>query len=74
VVELHGSDGELIAMNDDWASGSQQNEISATGLASGNAQEAALIATIPSGSYTAIVQGANGGAGIGLVEIYDLDL
>ena len=74
VVELHGSDGELIAMNDDWASGSQQNEISATGLPPGNAQEAALIATIPSGSYTAIVQGANGGAGIGLVEIYDLDL
>ena len=73
MVELHGSDGQLIALNDDWASGSQQGEITATGLQPGNARESALIATIPSGNYTAIVQGANGGAGIGLVEIYDLD-
>ena len=73
VVELHGSDGHLIALNDDWASGSQQGEITATGLQPGNARESALIATIPSGNYTAIVQGADGGAGIGLVEIYDLD-
>lgn len=74
VVELHGSDGQVIAANDDWASGSQQSEILATGLQPGDPREAALIATIPSGNYTAIVQGADGGAGIGLVEIYDLDL
>ena len=49
VVELHGSDGQLIALNDDWASGSQQGEITATGLQPGNARESALIATIPSG-------------------------
>jgi hypothetical protein len=73
VVELHGSDGQLVALNDDWASGSQQGEITATGLQPSNARESALVATIPSGNYTAIVQGANGGAGIGLVEIYDLD-
>ena len=73
VVELHGSDGQLIALNDDWATGSQEGEITATGLQPGNSLESALIATIPSGNYTAIVQGANGGAGIGLVEIYDLD-
>ena len=73
MVELHGSDGQLIALNDDWASGSEQGEITATGLQPGNARESALIATIPSGNYTAIVQGVNGGAGIGLVEIYDLD-
>jgi hypothetical protein len=74
MVELHGSDGQLIAVNDDWESGSQQSEISATGLQPSDSQEAALIASIPSGNYTAIVQGADGGAGIGLVEIYDLDL
>ena len=72
-VELHGSDGQLIALNDDWAAGSQQDEIIATGLQPGNSQESALVATIPSGNYTAIVEGTNGGAGIGLVEIYDLD-
>ena len=73
MVELHGSDGQLIALNDDWANGSEQGEITATGLHPANARESALIATIPSGNYTAIVQGVNGGAGIGLVEIYDLD-
>lgn len=73
MVELHGSDGQLIALNDDWANGSEQGEITATGLQPANARESALIATIPSGNYTAIVQGVNGGAGIGLVEIYDLD-
>ncbi len=73
-VELHGSNGELIASNDDWASGSQQGDIVATGLQPVDPREAALMATIPSGNYTAIVQGAGGGAGIGLVEIYDLDL
>ncbi len=73
-VELHGSDGQLIASNDDWASGSQQGDIVATGLQPVDPREAALMATIPSGNYTAIVQGVGGGAGIGLVEIYDLDL
>jgi len=73
IVELHGSDGQLIALNDDGANGSEQGEITATGLQPANARESALIATIPSGNYTAIVQGVNGGAGIGLVEIYDLD-
>lgn len=74
VVELHGSDGQLVAANDDWASGAQQGDIVATGLQPGDPREAALIATISAGNYTAIVQGADGGAGIGLVEIYDLDL
>jgi len=31
-----------------------------------------LQATLTPGSYTAIVRGANGATGIGLVEIYDL--
>ncbi|MEO5719158.1 MAG: matrixin family metalloprotease [Chthoniobacterales bacterium] len=73
-VELHGSDGQLIASNDDWASSSQQSDIVATGLQPSDPREAALMATIPAGNYTAIVQGAGGSAGIGLVEIYDLDL
>jgi hypothetical protein len=73
-VELHGSDGQVIAANDDWAEGAQQNDIVATGLQPTDPREAALIATIPAGNYTAIVQGADGGAGVGLVEVYDLDL
>jgi Matrixin len=72
-LELYGDDGQLIALNNDWATGTQQGEIAATGLQPGNSLESALIATIPPGNYTAIVRGANGESGIGLVEIYDLD-
>ena len=33
-----------------------------------------MIVTLPPGSYTAIVSGNNGGTGIALAEVYDLDL
>ena len=79
MLELHQPDGSVIT-NDNWKS-SQQAEIEATGLAPTNDLESAIIATLPpvdpavsgSGIYTAIVSGKNGGTGIGLVEVYDLD-
>jgi hypothetical protein len=73
LVELHDSTGQLVAMNDDWESGSQVSEIIATGLPPGNPLESALIATLAPGNYTAVVRGADSGAGLALVEIYDLD-
>ncbi len=73
VLELHNSAGTLVASNDDWATGSQAAEISAAGMAPPSPQESALIATLPPGSYTAIVRGANNSSGVGLVELYDLD-
>jgi hypothetical protein len=32
--------------------------------------ESALVVTVAAGNYTAILEGSNGGTGIGLVEIY----
>ncbi len=72
-VELHNGDGALIASNDNWNESPQQSEISASGFAPSDARECALLATLAPGGYTAIVRGADGGEGIGLVEIYDLD-
>jgi hypothetical protein len=37
-----------------------------------NDLEAAIAATLPPGTYTAIVAGRSGGTGIGLVEVYNL--
>jgi hypothetical protein len=34
--------------------------------------ESAIVRTLDPGSYTAIVRGKDGGAGIGLVEMYSL--
>jgi hypothetical protein len=69
-LELHDSRGGVIT-NDNWRS-TQEAEIQATGLAPADNRESAIIVTVPAGSYTAILRGATGGSGVGLIEIYDL--
>ncbi|MEY2528510.1 MAG: hypothetical protein QOJ05_600 [Verrucomicrobiota bacterium] len=75
-VELHDGSGTLIASNDDWKTrpdgSSQQAEIEATGIQPTNDLESALVRTLPSGGYTAIVRGMNSTTGVGLVETYKL--
>jgi hypothetical protein len=71
-LELYDSNGKLLAKNDDWRSG-QQQEVTDAGLAPASDVESALIATLPPGNYTAQVRGADSGSGNGIVEVYDLD-
>src|SRR6266699_287437 len=71
-LELHDSSGNLLASNDDWGSGTQATAISASGYQPSNTKESAIIATLASGNYTAIVRGVNDGTGIALVDAYDL--
>ena len=71
-VELRGPAGELISFNDNWMDSSNANDIIATGLAPDDQHEAAIIATLEPGSYTAIMRGLNNTTGIGAVEAYDL--
>ncbi len=70
-LELHDQSGAIIASNDDWKE-AQEAEITATGFAPTNDKESAILATLPPGPYTAIVRGAKGETGVGLVEFYDL--
>ena len=72
VLELHDASGAIIAQNDNWRT-TQQTEIKETALAPTDDREAALIATVNPGNYTAIVRGANKTTGVALVEVYDLD-
>jgi len=72
VIDLHRSDGSIVMANDNWKD-AQQADIEATGLAPRDDREAALIATLPPGNYTAVVTGKNGGTGVGLAEAYDVD-
>jgi hypothetical protein len=69
-LELHDSHGAVLT-NDNWRS-SQEAEIQATGLAPTDDRESAIIVVVPAGAYTAIIRGATGGVGVGLIEIYDL--
>ena len=69
-LELHFPDGSVMT-NHDWRS-DQEQEIEESGIAPTDDREAAMIATLDPGSYTAIVSGKNGGVGIAMVEAYDL--
>jgi Galactose oxidase, central domain/Kelch motif len=64
-------DNTSVASNDDWKIPAQA-EIEATGLQPTNDLECALVRTLAPGSYTAIVRGANGGTGVGTVQVFDL--
>jgi PKD repeat protein len=70
-LEIHDSNGSEPLTNDNWRS-SQEAEIQQTGLAPTDDRESAVVKRLPAGNYTAIIRGADGGQGIGVVELYDL--
>ena len=72
-LELVGPGG-TIATNDNWRS-TQQAAILASSVPPTNDLESAIVANLPANStgYTAIMRGAGGTTGVGLVEVYDLD-
>jgi len=61
-----------IASNDNWQD-ANASAIQATGLAPANVLEAAILTTLTPGAYTAMVSGAGGGTGVGMVEVYEID-
>ena len=77
-LELYDARGTLIASNDNWQhtiiggiiTSSQVQDIRNSGYAPENRSESAIIATLPSGKYTAIVRGVNNTTGVALVEVY----
>jgi hypothetical protein len=71
LLKLHNSKGGLIASNDDWIS--RRQEVLATGVAPTDTREAAIVATLPPGHYTAVVESKTGVPGVALFELYDLD-
>ncbi|MCF7992831.1 MAG: CRTAC1 family protein [Thiohalocapsa sp.] len=62
-----------IDFNDNWRDSDRASEISATGRAPQSNAEAAIIATLPPGAYTAHVTDAAGAAGIAIVEALGID-
>ena len=61
-LELRDSNGTLLASNDNC--GDSPIPV--------NPPEACIDISLPPGAFTAIMAGKNGGSGIGLVEIYNL--
>lgn len=70
---LHDGNGVLIATNDNWRD-TQQDELKATTIPPTNDYDAAIVRTLVPGAYTAVLAGKGTTTGVGLVEVYDLDL
>jgi DNA-binding beta-propeller fold protein YncE len=70
-LELHESDGSVVS-NDNWKQAPNVAEIP-SGFAPSNDLESIIYTTLSPGNYTAILKGAHGEAGVGLVEAYDFD-
>ena len=69
---VRASDGQVVAVNDNWGSASNAAQIQASGFAPGNSFEAAILITLPPGAYTAIVSGVNGTTGTAIIEVFAL--
>jgi hypothetical protein len=69
-LEVHDANGAVIR-NDGWRN-TQESDIIATTIPPTNDNEAAILATLVPGNYTAVVRGRNNATGIGLVEAYNL--
>ncbi|HYJ06656.1 MAG TPA: hypothetical protein VEX43_16090 [Chthoniobacterales bacterium] len=70
-LQLRDVNGAIVRENDDWQS-HQKQELESTGLQPSDFREAAIVATIPPGQYTAQVRGKPETTGIGVVEVYFL--
>ena len=82
VLALHTNNTQgadvIIATNDNWKINAQNGEsqqaaIAATGIPPAKDAEAAILANLNPGSYTAVLSGKNNSTGNSLVEVYDLN-
>ena len=71
-LELRDAAGNVLAANNNWGDGADAAQIQAEGFAPSQPVESAVRVTLNPGNFTAVVRSANGGTGIGLVEVYDL--
>lgn len=71
-LTLVNSQGTQIDFNDNWQDNPDAAAIEASTVAPNDPKESAVLRTLPAGGYTAIVRGAAGATGTGLVEVYAL--
>jgi hypothetical protein len=74
-LELRDNNGTLLVANNDWQDDPTMimpGQLVALGLAPQNTKESGIVLLLPPGAYTAILAGANGGTGLGLIEIYNV--
>ena len=63
----------LLRENDNWQTAPNASDIRATKLPPDDPKESAILIRLEPGNYTTIVTGADGGTGIALVEVFEMD-
>ena len=71
-LELHDSNGAVLASNDNWKNSPDKQVFIDAGIAPTSDKESIILGTLAPGNYTAIVSGVGGSTGVGLVEAYNL--
>jgi hypothetical protein len=61
-----------IASNDDWGQAVNAAAIQSSGFAPSNALESAVLVSLAPGAYTAVITGAGGATGVGIVEVFEV--
>ena len=70
---VYDQNGFALAVNDNWRDDSSAPDLEQDQIAPSDDAEAATILHLPPGAYTAVTVGADGGTGVSLVEVYNLD-
>jgi glucuronoarabinoxylan endo-1,4-beta-xylanase len=74
LLEVRDSSGALVASNDNWDASLEPTFTAVGAFAwTRGSKDAALLATLPPGAYTAIVSARDGGSGVAIVEVYEAD-
>jgi hypothetical protein len=74
MVQLYrGGSQNPIAVNDDWQTNANAADINATTVPPSDPKESALLLRLEPGAYTAVVTGSDGGTGVAVVEVYEID-
>ncbi len=71
---VYDQNGALLAGNNNWQEDPGALDLTLNQLAPAAPAEAATILYLPVGAYTAVTVGVDGGSGIGLIEVYNLEL
>uniref|UniRef100_UPI0035B370BF hypothetical protein n=1 Tax=Chitinimonas sp. TaxID=1934313 RepID=UPI0035B370BF len=73
MLELRDARGALISSNAGLGNAPNLAAIHATGMAPANADESAILQQLPEGAYSVIARGLNGGQGVVLMAVEQVD-
>ncbi|HZZ19384.1 MAG TPA: matrixin family metalloprotease [Opitutaceae bacterium] len=79
VLSLADGSGNTIANNTGWSTSSNATQIAAAAKTAGafafpaNSPDSAILISLSPGAYTFNISGANGGTGVALAELYELN-